>query len=401
MPYDSREFYQRMEGFSAFFEFSRPQHYHSLPDDWLVVVTDIVDSTEAIQAGRYKEVNAVGVASIVALTNALSPLSIPYVFGGDGITACVPGALRAESVTALAATRRMAGQRFGLELRVGLVPMADIGAAGYRVLIGKFRPHAEFQQAMFLGRGLRHAERLIKDGGTDNPYRVDNDERAVAGEADFSGFECRWREIPSPAEENIALLVEFIGDGDGNGGSDGAERERVYTEVLGEIDRIYGMETQYHPLREDNLSLSMSFRVLSVEADIRTAFRSPWRRWLYLLKLQALRWVGTCLMRCGLQAAGADWGRYKHQVILNTDYRKFDEVLRMVIAGDRGQRLELRRVLDEYRQEGQLVFGIHSAPAALMTCMVADYGSDHVHFLDAADGGYAMASKEMKQQRSG
>ena len=73
----------------------------------------------------------------------------------------------------------------------------------------------------------------------------------------------------------------------------------------------------------------------------------------------------------------------------------------MVIAGDRGQRLELRRVLDEYRQEGQLVFGIHSAPAALMTCMVADYGSDHVHFLDAADGGYAMASKEMKQQRSG
>jgi hypothetical protein len=33
-----------------------------------------------------------------------------------------------------------------------------------------------------------------------------------------------------------------------------------------------------------------------------------------------------------------------------------------------------------------------------VTCLVRDYNTEHVHFLDAANGGYALAAKGMKAQ---
>lgn len=44
--------------------------YQSLPDDWLVGITDVVDSTLAIASGRYKDVNYAGASAIAALGNA-------------------------------------------------------------------------------------------------------------------------------------------------------------------------------------------------------------------------------------------------------------------------------------------------------------------------------------------
>jgi len=43
-------------------------------------------------------------------------------------------------------------------------------------------------------------------------------------------------------------------------------------------------------------------------------------------------------------------------------------------------------------------YGIHASPAAIITCIIFNYGTDHVHFLDGSDGGYTMAAKEMKRQ---
>ena len=55
--------------------------YKELPADWVVVLTDVKNSTEAIEAGRYKDVNMVGVACIVAVQNALAGLSFPLCSG--------------------------------------------------------------------------------------------------------------------------------------------------------------------------------------------------------------------------------------------------------------------------------------------------------------------------------
>lgn len=55
------------------------------------MVTDVRGSTGAIEDGRYRDVDALGVASIIALCNALPELDLPYVFGGDGATLLVRG----------------------------------------------------------------------------------------------------------------------------------------------------------------------------------------------------------------------------------------------------------------------------------------------------------------------
>lgn len=387
MSIASRHFYRDLSGFQDFADFSRPDHYRPLPADWLVVIADVSGSTEAIRDGRYKQVNAVGVACILAITNAVRPLQIPYVFGGDGATACLPVALLERIVPALHAGRCMARDRFRLELRIGVVTVADIRAAGQDVLVGKYQPHACFSQAMFYGDGLRYVEARLKNDGGELPATDDD----IGAGSWFDGFECRWNEVPSPHEEAISLLVDCPG-------SDAADRGRLYAEVLAHVSTIYGAETDYHPLREQNLTLTGSSRLLSVEAAIRCAFEPANRRFAYLLRLHLLKWVGWWLMLRKRRTDSTDWGRYKRQMIVNTDYRKFDEVLRMVIAGSALQRRQLRSVLDGYRQRGDLVYGIHCAPSSVVTCIVSDYNTEHVHFLDGANGGYAMAAVEMKRQ---
>ena len=51
--------------------------------------------------------------------------------------------------------------------------------------------------------------------------------------------------------------------------------------------------------------------------------------------------------------------------------------------------------------DGTSVYGTHVANAALMTCAITSYRGDHVHLVDGADGGYALAAKQLKAQRQG
>jgi hypothetical protein len=54
-----------------------------------VVLADVKGSTEAVRAGRYKDVNLVGAACITAALNVTRDLDLPYAFGGDGATVLI------------------------------------------------------------------------------------------------------------------------------------------------------------------------------------------------------------------------------------------------------------------------------------------------------------------------
>ena len=64
--------------------------YRPAPGDWMLVVTDIVDSTIAIANGKYKTVNFVAAMAIAALKNLCAPTPIPFLFGGDGSVVLFP-----------------------------------------------------------------------------------------------------------------------------------------------------------------------------------------------------------------------------------------------------------------------------------------------------------------------
>ena len=385
----SEQFYNHLASFTAFTAFADSSHYVPLPTDWYVVITDVRGSTEAILNGQYKRVNAMGAASIMALLNATTPIPVPYVFGGDGATVCVPPSRKTAVEAALAATKKMAHDDFELDLRIGMVSMAEIAAAKHQVMVGKYQPSPHYQQAMFLGDGLAYAEDLIKDKAADNPYLLADD---IIPDGSFEGFECRWNEIPSPYEETVAILVKTVN-------VDGMAEQEIYTAVSQGILDIYGQEPQiHHPIRDENLSLGMSPQILGGETVIRTAFQPKWKRVLYMFKLWGLVLLGKYFMARKVQTETTDWGAYRQMLIANSDYRKFDEVLRMVLSGTAVQRQQLRDFLEKWRQDGTIVYGIHANKSALMTCLISDYATNHVHFLDGSSGGYALAAKEMKAQ---
>jgi hypothetical protein len=157
-------FYGRLEPFGDFAAVADARHYVEAPDDWLVVVADIKASTEAARAGRYKDVNLVGAACITAVLNATPGLALPFVFGGDGATLLIPAAVRPAVAPALIRTRRLAAAEFGLELRLGMVPVDELRRRGRRVLVAKVALSPGNHLAMFAGDGLELADRLIKDG---------------------------------------------------------------------------------------------------------------------------------------------------------------------------------------------------------------------------------------------
>jgi hypothetical protein len=107
--------------------------------------------------------------------------------------------------------------------------------------------------------------------------------------------------------------------------------------------------------------------------------------------------VGWFLLRFGVRQRDVDWGRYEDDLVVNTDFRKFDGSLRLVLTGTRSQRAELTAYLDGLREWGELAYGMHVARAALMTCLIEEREGAHFHFVDAAGGGYASAAMSLKR----
>ncbi len=385
----SDDFYQTLPSFSVFSDYARPEHYTPLPEDWILVITDVKGSTQAIEQGRYKDVNALGVASIMALLNAVKPLEIPYVFGGDGANLSVPPSRLDAVKSALIATRHMARDSFGMELRIGIVAARTVLDAGHQVKVGKYKASPYYQQAMFWGGGLSYADALVKSDAPDNPYVVPEDE--VEADANFHGFECRWNEIPSPNGETAAILVHALQNTD-------MSRKETFDRVNERITRIYGGEDYYRPVCPENLSLTFSTKKLSTEVNIHTAFQPEWRKRLYKTKLFALNALGKYLMARGVKTESTDWGAYKQTFVTNSDFQKFDELLRMIISGTEAQNRQLREFLEGERLSGKLAYGFHTSSHAMTTCIIFNYSTHHFHFLDGSNGGYAMAARELKRQ---
>ena len=70
----------------------------------------------------------------------------------------------------------------------------------------------------------------------------------------------------------------------------------------------------------------------------------------------------------------------------------------MVLTGNKHQREELEKYLSQEYLDKNIVYGIHITDRVIMTCLVFQRNGRQVHFIDGADGGYALAAKELKVQ---
>ena len=193
--------------FARFEDVADPARYVPLPDGWSLAMADVVSSTEAIAAGKYKMVNMAGAAVITATLNALGRNDYPFVFGGDGAAVAVPPEAAGAVTAALAAVARWILDDLGLEMRTALVPIAAIRDAGRDVQVARFQASPDMAFAMFAGGGSSWAETAMKGGAFGITMAP------PGSRADLTGLSCRWNPVAA-RKGRILSVIAVPGAGD-------------------------------------------------------------------------------------------------------------------------------------------------------------------------------------------
>ncbi len=384
---DRQNFYTEVPLLTDLMDITDHSKFIAVPPDWQIVVSDVVNSTQAVQQGRYKEVNLMGAATIVVLLNLQAQRQLPFIFGGDGATILIPPSLFARAKSALLGLQRIAKQQFRLNLRIGIIPVAEVNTV-YELRIAKLPISENYQQAIFQGGGLSYAEALVKQ--KNSPYLLDYSQTNFNNLAvDLTGLECRWQDIPSPRDEILTLIIKAT---DNNL----TRSEVVYRQAIAKISSIYGNGNQACPVNPPSLHLTFADHKLKLETKLRT--QNWWQSFIYLWRIKLENLLGWLFMKLRLKIGDTDWGQYKRIVTQATDYKKFDDTLRLVVASTIQQRDEILDYLEEQYQNGKLVYGFHISDRSLMTCLVFERSGQQVHFIDGADGGYTYAANALKRR---
>ena len=382
------KFYDELESFNDLDSVINPANYIEIPQNWSVLITDVKNSTEAIETGKYKDVNIAGGLAAMALSNYFGKMEFPFLFGGDGITFLVPNESLEDVKSILNDTKKKVFQFFQLQLRVGIVPGSVLKEHNKKIFIGKWKISDHYNQAILLGDGVEFVEDLIKKK---NSEYIINDDYPIKIEANFQGFTCRWKDIPSPNGETVNLIVKFL--------SNKSDRS-LYQTVLTNIESILGEIQQYHPLTENNLQVTSSYKALSKEAIASSRQTSGLKKTLALLKIYFETFITRIVMlfRLPVKAHFYELKNLKKYQVEASDFRKFDGSLKMVLSLNKERRASLEGYLDTEEKNGILVYGTHISDSALLTCLMHSESSSEVHFVDGANGGYAMAAKVLKQK---
>ncbi|MBC7582977.1 DUF3095 domain-containing protein [Tardiphaga sp. vice352] len=375
------DFYGRIPVFRGFADLMDPALYLPLPDDWIIGLADIVQSTRAIEQQRYKAVNMAGAAVIAAVTNALDGREFPFVFGGDGASFAVAPGDVGRAHEALAATARWVQDDLDLMMRVAVVPVTAVRAQGLDVRVARFGPSPNVSYAMFTGGGLGWAEVAMKRGEFAVPMA------AVGAVPDLSGLSCRFEEIPAARGLILSVLV---------------------------VPRVGIAESAFRAVIEDVIALverspdagrpvpaggpMIKWPPAGLDFEIRTQRGSWLMNRVTVLGRTLLAYI---VMRYGISVGGFVPKTYVEQLVENSDFRKYDDGLRMILDCTPDLEKALEQRLVAAASAGTVRYGLHRQDAAMMTCFTPSaLRSDHVHFIDGARGGYASAAMALKAMMS-
>jgi hypothetical protein len=377
-PDASETFYGGIRVFRGFGRLMDPAMYSPLPDDWSIGVADIVESTKAIAEARYKAVNMAGASVIAAVTNALEGREFPFVFGGDGASFAVSPDDLARAREALAATATWVEESLNLVMRVALVPVTAVRAQGLDVRVARFGPSPNLSYAMFSGGGLGWADAAMKRGEFAVP-------KAPPGtQPDLTGLSCRFEEIPSTQGLILSVLVVPAR------GADPAAFRKLIEDIIALSERSPDAGRPVPPggppLRWPPAGLEFEARAMRGGSAL--------KRHAFVLANTLFAYV---VMRFGISVGGFVPKTYVQQVVENSDFRKYDDGLRMILDCSPDLERALTQRLAAAASNGIARYGLHRQDAAMMTCFTPSaLRSDHVHFIDGARGGYASAATALK-----
>ena len=352
--------------------------YAALPEDWHIGVSDVVNSTAAIEAGRYKAVNLAGAASISAVANALSGDLPLFVFGGDGARFAISPVQAPAAASALSRVAMWAERDLNLQLRVGMTDVAEVRAAGFDARVAFWQASGQVRYAMFTGGGMEWAETQLKRGAIDLPPAAADDE------PDLTGLSCQWGPILPKQGKILSLIVKR---------APGAS-EVGFSEIASKVIAVIEENPHLNPVPADGPDVHWPSSSIALQSRIARMGRPGWLRHLSVLMTTALIWL---VFKLSVRIGRFDPDRYRREIAINTDFRKFDDALMMTVDCSPNIVARLRAMLDEAVTKGVVRYGLHLQDEALMTCVVPSVlTSDHMHFIDGADGGYASAARQLR-----
>ncbi len=380
-------FYRELPAFSDFGKIADISSYIPAPEDWVVALADIRGSTKAIEEGRYKDVNMAGAACITAVLNACKPLDIPFVFGGDGGAVILPETYAQKAGGALHGLQSFTKNTLDLDLRVGILPVSFLRQKGADILIRKFELSPGNFLAMVAGGGLELADEILKTSANTDSLLPDDLNTSIA--PDLDGLSCRWEPLRPNLDHIVALLVR------NNGAGKTAQAE--LTKIMVEIESILGRNSKkISPVNKSSLRFRWPPKGLRLEARLTSKNGAAESRYWSLLGESFYQLLCETFK---IKLGSYDGAKYREELKTNTDFRKYDDMLRLVLDVSESQLRGIDEFLEREFQAGRLAYGLHVADSALMTCLVFNLEqSQHVHFIDAANGGFARAAIDFKKR---
>lgn len=367
MPTQSYDFFKNIQTFSNENDIFNEKFYHPLPDDWSIIVTDIKNSTIAIENGFYKDVNVLGVASIIAVKNACKNIEVPFVFGGDGALLFVPNDCVKDVQSALSKTKFIAADQFNMELRIAIFSYSEIKRRNGEIFIAKRKLSNSANIAMAKGSGLGIADELSKSPNSSFSSK----------ELNFSnphdGFVCKFAPI-KPQNGEILTLIILANKSD----------FKIYSEILSYLKTCsthLDLEKSYNTVEYSNKSTFIETKLFSrgLNKIITFTFKSLFYSFMtFIIKVLKKRLLAF------------------DDLSKNTDQIKFDNTLRTILDVNPLQRTQILQYLTELHIQNKINFGYHVADSALLTCFVQSKANEHFHFIDGNHGGYTLAAKNLK-----
>lgn len=356
--------------------FTEDHLFYNVPENWHVIITDIKNSTSAIQNGQHETVNLIATGSIVAVLNISykANVSVPFFFGGDGATFIVPASVVDTAMRALQLYRKNTLRDFNLALRAGTVPVKEIYAKGYELKISKFSSGGNFSIPIVLGDGLSYAEKVIK--GED--YQLGEPE-APDHELDLTGMMCRWDKVKPP--ENNFEVVTLLAVA-----PEGIQQSRAYKKVIAAIDELYGMPQKRQPISVAKLKLKSTYAAIRQEMKMKTGNVKMFK----LIQDWFTALLGFIYFRT---ASGKN---YLNRLVEMSDTLVVDGKINTVITGTAQQRFDLQEALNALEEAGEIRYALYVSSESVISCYVRDLKDDHIHFVDGAEGGYTKAAGVLK-----
>ncbi len=371
-------FFKNLEPLQSIGDLQNSSRCSAVPENWMLWITDVKGSTEAIRCGRYREVNIAGALCILAIINSPYYPQIPFIFGGDGVMFLIPDRLQKVFEPLMIEVSHFVSQALQLELRIGMVAVKDIYAAEKELAIAKLPFGHGGWSAIFEGNGIDFAEHLVKMPDSIHLLTATIENQH---EIQFNGFFCPFADIPSQQGHVMALIIKPL--------------QLNWSVIANQLLSYIGNEQSHHPLDVDLIGINQSSTNVHINAMAITGKNSGMIYRLQKMKSKLkLAFLNRQVKNKKIQQT------IRHSVIPASDYQKYDGYYKIVFRCDSQTLQTVIQWLNEQENAGHFKFGYHLTDRSIITCLFGGSGDQRqLHLIDAADGGYALAAAMLKQKR--